>query len=129
MTTPESAIRARRKLTNRLIAAHDAARLRPFLDPKVTVIAGDGDLLFGAEAVLGAFAAQFRDTAFHTYERTTRSVALDDARERAAEHGDWVARWRGAQPVVLAGTYLAVWRLARGQWVIEAEVFVTLSRG
>ncbi|MDB5455233.1 MAG: hypothetical protein JWP92_818, partial [Caulobacter sp.] len=35
MTPAETAIRARRKLTNKLIAAHQAQRLRPFLDPAV----------------------------------------------------------------------------------------------
>ena len=35
MTTPQDAIRARRKLTNKIIAAHDAKRLAPFFDPQV----------------------------------------------------------------------------------------------
>ena len=48
MTTPADAIAARRKLTNKLIAAKDAARLRPFFDPRMTLIAGDGSLLLGA---------------------------------------------------------------------------------
>ena len=30
MTTPEDAVRARRRLTNKLIAAHEAVRLKPF---------------------------------------------------------------------------------------------------
>ena len=86
MTSPADAIRARRKLTNRLIAAHDAARLRPFLHPEMTVIAGDGSRLTGAAAVLEAFAAQFADPAFVTYERTTGTVELDDSEARAAEN-------------------------------------------
>ena len=27
----------------------------------------------------------------------------------------------------MAGTYLAVWRKVSGQWVIESELYVTLS--
>ena len=48
MTAPQDAIRARRKLTNRLIAAHDARRLAPFFDPQATLISGEGgdELLF-----------------------------------------------------------------------------------
>jgi hypothetical protein len=33
VTSPEDAIRARRKLTNKLIAAREAERLRPFFVP------------------------------------------------------------------------------------------------
>ena len=42
MPSAEDAIRARRKLTNRLIAAHDAARLRPHKSEDMVVIVGDG---------------------------------------------------------------------------------------
>lgn len=124
MTAPADAVRARRKLTNRLIATHDAARLRPFLHPGVTLIAGDGTVLSGATAVLEAFAAQFADPAFVTYERITATVELDADAARAAESGRWIATWRDAP--TLTGTYLAVWRKAAVQWVIESELYVTL---
>lgn len=124
MTTPADAVRARRRLTNKLIASHDAARLRPFLHPAITLIAGDGTVLSGAPAVLEAFAAQFADPDFVTYERTTSSVELDQDETRAAEAGRWVATWRGAP--TLSGSYLAVWRKVTGQWVVESELYVTL---
>ena len=126
MTSPEDAIRARRRLTNRLIAAHEAGRLRPFLDPQVKVIAGDGALITGAEAVIAAFEAQFRDPGFLAYERTPGSVELDQAGDRAAETGRWVGSWRTAR---MAGAYMAAWRKVTGQWVIESEMFVTLEEG
>ena len=126
MTSPEDAIQARRRLTNKLIAAHDAGRLRPFLDPQVKVIAGDGALITGADAVVAAFEAQFRDPAFLTYVRTPETVQLDHAGERAAETGRWVGSWRSAR---MAGSYMATWRKVTGQWVIEAEMFVTLEEG
>ena len=63
MTAPADAIRARRKLTNKLIAAHDAARLRPFLYAEATMITGDGSLIVGARAIVAAFAGQFADPA------------------------------------------------------------------
>ena len=129
MTSPADAIRARRKLTNRLIAGHDAARLRPFFHPEMTVVAGDGSRLLGAAAVLEAFAAQFTDPDFVTYERTTDDVTLDAAEARAAESGRWTAVWRGADgETTLTGTYLAAWRKVTGQWVIESELFVTLTQ-
>ncbi len=124
MTTPDDAIRARRKLTNKLIAAHDATRLKPFFVPDATLISGEGGVLMGAAAILDAFAGQFRDPTFVTYVRTTETVRLDAEGERAAETGAWAATWKGA---VSSGTYLAVWRKVTGQWVIESETYVTLA--
>lgn len=124
MTAPEDAIRARRRLSNKIIAAHDAARLRPFFLPDVKVIVGDGDLIVGAEAVVRAFADQFADPAFITYERTPLTIRLDAAGDRAAEQGRWVGASQTSPP--LAGDYLAVWRKVIGQWQIESELYVTL---
>jgi ketosteroid isomerase-like protein len=125
MTTPEDAIAARRKLTNKLIAAKDAARLRPFFDPRVTLIAGDGSLLLGAEDVLAAFASQFAENGFGAYVRTTEEIRLNAEGTRAAERGRWVGQWKDASEQ--SGTYLATWKKVTGQWVIENELFVTLA--
>ena len=124
MTTPQDAIRARRKLTNKIIAAHDAGRLAPFFDSQVNLISGEGGLLMGAQAVLAAFQAQFADPSFVTYARITESVTLDAEGQRAAETGTWVATWKDAAS---SGPYLAVWKKSVGQWVIESETFVTLA--
>ncbi len=125
MTTPQDAIAARRKLTNKLIAAKDAARLRPFFDPRITLIAGDGSRLLGAEDVLAAFAGQFADRGFVAYVRTTEEILLDADGARAAERGRWVGTWKDAPEQ--SGTYLATWKRVTGQWVIENELFVTLA--
>jgi ketosteroid isomerase-like protein len=124
MTTPQDAIAARRKLTNRLIAGKDASRLAPFFSPDIKVIAGDGSLILGARDVLAAFASQFADPDFVAYVRTTQRIELDADGTRAAEHGTWVGTARGAADQ--GGPYLATWRKVTGQWVIENELFVTL---
>ena len=126
MTTPQDAIRARRRLTNKLIAQHEAQRLRPFFLPDVTVIVGDGGVISGADAVIAAFASQFAERGFGAYVRTSGSVEVDAAGERAAEAGRWTATRTdgGAAP---SGTYLTVWCKVTGQWVIESELYVTLG--
>ena len=128
MIPAENAIRARRRLTNKLIAEHASARLRPFFDPAATVIAGNGAMMQGADAILDAFAAQFAEAGFISYARETETIEIDDAGERAAERGRWTGRWRrthGEQ--ALTGVYLAVWKKVTGQWVIESELYVTLG--
>ena len=124
MPTPDVAIRAKRKLTNRLIKAHDAGRLRPHLADDMLLIVGDGGLIQGAEAVVAAFAGQFADADFVDYVRTTQTVEVADDGRRAAETGRWVGRWKGG--VEMGGVYLAAWRESRGQWLLERELYVTL---
>jgi len=125
MPSPDTAIRARRKLTNRLIAARDAARLRPHMTDDMLLIVGDGGLIQGAEAVVAAFAGQFADPAFIDYVRTTETVELASDGARAAETGRWVGRWTGG--VQISGVYMAAWRQSRGQWLLERELYVTLK--
>lgn len=125
MIAPQDAVAARRKLTNRLIAGKDAARLAPFFLPDAKVIAGDGSLLLGREQIIQAFAGQFTDRDFVSYVRTSQVIEIDADGARAAEHGRWVGNWKGdAAPQ--SGAYLAVWRKVSGQWAIESELFVTL---
>jgi ketosteroid isomerase-like protein len=122
MTSPADAVRARRRLTNPLIAAHDAARQKPFFAPDVKLVVGDGGLILGAVEVVAAFAAQFAEPGFTAYVRETETVEIDTAGARAAERGRWTVTGRA-----LGGTYLAVWRKVTGQWVIESELYVTLT--
>ena len=124
MPDPETAIRAKRKLTNRLIAAHDAARLRPHLTDDMTLIVGDGGLIQGPDAVVAAFAAQFADAGFLTYVRATETVELAQDGARAAETGRWVGTWKGG--IEMSGVYMAAWRQSLGQWLLERELYVTL---
>ena len=125
MPNPEIAVRAKRKLTNRLIAAHDAARLRPHLSDDMILIVGDGDLIQGADAVVAAFAGQFADDRFIAYVRTTQAVEIAADGDRAAETGRWVGTWKGG--VEMSGVYMAAWRMSRGQWLLERELYVTLG--
>jgi len=120
VTAPEDAIRARRWLTNRLIASREARRLRPFFLAEARLITGDGGLILGADAIVEAFAAQFRETGFVPYVRNPDRVEIDEAGERAAETGRWTGGGR-------SGAYMAAWRKLTGQWVIESELFVTLG--
>jgi ketosteroid isomerase-like protein len=125
MPVPEVAIRAKRSLTNRLIAAHDAARLRPHMTDDMLLIVGDGSPIWGAEAVAAAFAHQFADPSFITYVRTTETIELAVNHRRAAETGRWVGAWKGG--LEMSGVYMAAWRAHVGQWLLERELYVTLS--
>jgi hypothetical protein len=125
MIDPADAIRARRRLTNRFIAGRETARLGPVFLPTAVVIAGDGSVITGRDAILAAFAGQFADPGFGGYVRTPERIEVDAVGERAAEQGRWTAAWKDAP--AQSGPYLAVWRRVTGQWMIESETFVTTS--
>jgi Domain of unknown function (DUF4440) len=120
VTAPQDAIAARRRLTNKLIAAKEASRLRPFFAPNAQLIPGGGGLILGADAIVEAFAAQFLEPGFVAYVRTPDRIEIDAEGERAAEIGRWTGHG-------MSGAYMAAWRKITGQWVIESELFVTLS--
>jgi len=120
VTAPQDAIAARRRLTNKLIAAREASRLRPFFAPDAQLIPGGGGLILGVDAIVEAFAAQFREPGFVAYVRTPDHIEIDAAGERAAETGRWTGNG-------MSGAYMAAWRRITGQWVIESELFVTLA--
>lgn len=128
MTTDEAAIRAQRQRTNELIAAHEAEALRPFFDPEVKLIRGDGTLVVGIDATIRLFETQFGDPAFVAYSRKTAMVAIDKDVGRAAETGTWIGSWREASgETTKTGQYLAVWKKAKGRWVLESELYVALG--
>ena len=124
----ENAIRQQRKRTNKLIADHEAERLRPFFDPKVTVIAGDGSVVSGIDQLIRRFESFFADPTFIAFERKTETVILDRKAARASERGDWVASWHGPSGTMTGGgQYQAVWKKAQNQWVLESEHFIALT--
>lgn len=124
----ENAIRQQRKRTNKLIADHEAERLRPFFDPKVTVIAGDGSVVSGIDELIRRFESFFADPTFIAFERKAETVILDKAGTRASERGDWIASWHGPSGTMTGGgQYQAVWKKAQNQWVLESEHFIALT--
>ena len=89
------------------------------------LIVGDGDPIWGADAVVAAFAGQFADAAFVAYRRMTEGVEIAGDGRRAAETGRWVGHWKGG--IEIAGVYMAAWRERHGQWLLERELYITLQ--
>jgi ketosteroid isomerase-like protein len=117
-------IRALRAQSNQAIAAHDADRTVSFMAPDVVVGVAGGPTLKGRDASRAAFAEQFADRAFVTYERTIEQVTLPDPM-RATECGRWVGRWRLKTGLhEQEGSYVAEWRFSEMGWLIYSETFV-----
>lgn len=126
--TGEIAIRARRAAFNRAIADGDAAAIGPVLARDCVMVTGsDSAVIAGRLAQVKLWRREFSCPARMVYVRTTERVSLSGVEPVAMEHGHWEGRADGEPAPAASGTYAAKWREVAGAWVIEAEVFVTLS--
>ncbi len=123
----ELAIRARRAAFNRAIADGDAAAIGPLLAKDCVMVTGtDSAVIAGRTAQVKVWRREFAAPTRDTYVRTPATFAISTIARIAMEHGTWDAlASEGA--TTASGTYAAKWRQVQGEWVIEAEVFVTMA--
>ncbi|MCW2380783.1 ketosteroid isomerase-like protein [Sphingobium sp. B2D3B] len=129
MTTPtDLPIRARRAAFNRAIADGDAQAIDPILGKDCVMVTGtDSAVIAGRAAQLRVWQREFASPSRLVYERIPAAITVSPVEPIALEQGEWrgVGRERGA--LAASGVYTAKWREVAGQWVIEAEIFVTLA--
>ena len=124
---PELAIRARRALFNRAIAEGDATAIAPLLARDCVMLTGtDSAVIAGRLAQIKVWRREFAAPTRDIYVRKPETVDLSTLAPIAMEHGTWNAI-ASTGDVSATGTYAAKWRQCEGDWVIEAEVFVTMA--
>jgi ketosteroid isomerase-like protein len=126
MSAAELGIRARRAAFNRAIADGDAAAIGRILARDCVMLTGtDSAVIAGRMAQVKVWRCEFAHAGRMVYVRTTKRVEVSAVEPVAMEYGEWQGR---ADPPVAgaSGTYAAKWREVGGDWVIEAEIFVTL---
>lgn len=121
----EIAIRARRAAFNQAIADGDATAIGPFLAKQVVMLTGsDSAVIVGRAEQVKVWKREFASPARMVYVRTPDRVVVSGVAPIAMEHG----RWEGlADAARAAGEYSAKWREVSGDWLIEAELFLTLA--
>jgi len=127
MDTPDLAIRMRRAAFNRALADADLNAIGPLLAQHAVLITGtDSAVLSGRKAQLLAWKREFSAKARIAYTRLPDTIEPSAVEPVALELGTWQgATMAGA--VLASGTYAAKWRKIDADWVIEAEIFVTLA--
>ena len=131
-TTPDLLIRARRAAFNRAIADADAAAIGPLLARDCVMVTGtDSAVIAGRNAQVKVWQREFAAKSRLIYTRLPTAITVSPVEPIALEQGEWQGVEQGAaQPAkspAALGVYTAKWREVGGQWVIEAEVFVTLG--
>lgn len=128
LPNPELAIRLRRAAFNRALAEGDLAAIGPLLAQDVVLVAGtDSALLSGRKAQLFAWKREFAAKDRSVYTRTPETILASPVEPIAFEHGSWRGVSAASGAVQASGAYTAKWRLLGGEWVIEAELYLTLA--
>lgn len=128
MTGADLAIRLRRAAFNRALAEADLAAISAVLAPNVVMVTGsDSAVIAGRKAQLQAWKREFAARSRMTYERLPDKIIASAVEPIALEHGKWRGTSDTGGEVLASGDYSAKWRKLGDDWVIEAEIFVTLA--
>ncbi len=124
----ELAIRMRRAAFNRALADADLAAIGPLLAPNALLVTGtDSAVLSGRKAQLLAWKREFAEADPTVYIRTPEKVIASLVEPSAMEHGHWRGVRSGGDTSLTSGSYAAKWRRVGAEWVIEAEIYLTLA--
>lgn len=127
-TSPDVAIRLRRAAFNRALADADLAAIGPLLTPDAILVTGtDSAVLGGRKAQLLAWKREFAAPARTIYVRTPETIVASPVEPIALEHGRWEGVTATTGQVLASGSYTAKWRLVGADWVVEAEIYLTLA--
>ena len=127
-TSPDLAIRMRRADFNRALAEADLNAIALLLAPQAMLVTGsDSAVISGRKAQLQAWKREFAAVQRTIYTRTPENVVASPVEPIAMEHGRWQGVTAGSDQPVASGTYSAKWRQLGTDWVIEAEIYLTLA--
>ncbi|RZJ96345.1 MAG: DUF4440 domain-containing protein, partial [Novosphingobium sp.] len=103
------------------------AAIGPLLARDVVLVAGtDSAVISGRQAQLKSWKHEFAARDRTIYTRTPERIEASAVAPLAFEHG----QWRGVSlsgRQLASGSYSAKWRRLGADWVLEAEIFLTLA--
>jgi ketosteroid isomerase-like protein len=125
---PDLAIRLRRTAFNRALADADLDAIASILVRDAILVTGtDSAVITGRKAQLMTWKREFAATARTAYTRTPETIVASPVEPIAMEHGQWRCVTAADGALVASGAYTAKWREVAGEWVIEAELYLTLA--
>ncbi len=127
-TTPELAIRLNRAAFNKALAEGNLNAIGPILAPNVVLVAGtDSALISGRKAQLVTWRREFAAADRAIYARTPDTITVSPVEPIAFEHGHWKGVSASGGQILASGAYTAKWRQIGTDWMIEGELYLTLS--
>jgi hypothetical protein len=121
------AIRLRRAAFNRALAEADLGAIGAILAPTAILVAGtDSAILNGRKAQIAAWKREFAAAGRTLYTRMPETIQASAVAPVAFEQGRWQGVSAASASPLASGIYTAKWRKSGADWVIEAEIFLTL---
>jgi len=129
MSTSTELIHAARERFNIAIEYKDAEAIHSLLAPSYHLVTGRSDQFHGADEEKARWNELFHTDPTAVYRRTTREIAVNETWGIAEELGNWQGSYTAAETLIQAsGVYAAKWQCTEnGEWVLQAEVFTTLT--
>ncbi|MET0364385.1 MAG: DUF4440 domain-containing protein [Sphingobium sp.] len=125
---PDIAIRLQRAAFNRALADADIAAIGPILSKNAILVTGtDSAILTGRNAQLQTWKREFAGPERMIYTRSPDTILVSPVEPIAMEHGHWEGVSASTGQKLASGTYTAKWRQSGANWVIEAEIYLTLA--
>ncbi len=122
------AIRLRRAAFNRALEQADLAAIGPLLAVDAVLVTGtDSAVIAGRKAQLLAWKREFAAPERTVYTRTPSVIVASGVEPIALEHGQWQGVSGTSGRLLASGDYTAKWRRLGSDWVIEAELYLTLA--
>lgn len=126
--SPDLAIRMRRATFNSALAEANISVIGPLLAPDAVLVTGtDSAVIIGRKAQLLAWKREFAASSRLIYTRIPETVVPSLVEPIAFEHGNWQGVESTTGRLVASGSYTAKWRRIGADWVIEAELYLTLA--
>ena len=126
--TIDLAIRMRRAAFNAALIKADLIAIGPLLAPYAVPVAGtDSAVLSGRKVQLLTWKREFAASERTIYVRTPDTITASSVEPIALEHGRWRGLHMRDDRLLASGDYTAKWRNVSGDWVIEAEIYLTLA--
>ena len=116
-------IKFNRAASNDAITRHDVDGIAKFwLDDFVQVI-GRGVYQTGKDSIVASWKALFNSNSQIAYIRNPEEIIISDNDTLAWERGEWI----GIHSYSKGGNYAAMWIKRTGNWMLKAELFVSLE--
>ncbi len=125
---PDLAIRLCRAAFNRALAEGDLQTIGPILAQNAILVTGtDSAVISGRKAQIMAWKREFAVPDRIIYTRIPETILASKIEPIALEHGCWQGVTVTTGQSLASGTYSAKWRRFGADWVIEAEIYLTLA--
>ncbi|MFT3932562.1 MAG: hypothetical protein QM726_03010 [Chitinophagaceae bacterium] len=116
-------IKSYRSASNDAIARHDVNGIAKYwLDDFVQVI-GRGIYQTGKDSIKATWTDLFNNNSHVVYVRNPKEIVISNNDTLAWEQGKWI----GKHTYSKGGNYAAMWIKRNGNWMLKAELFVSLD--